>query len=1220
MSFSRSSIIKKAEALAEKSIAGVSDAIYATGSVVGKGGSKVTSFLTGSAEVVGGGIYNQCCNLVGAATSTLRVQEALESKGNVADIMDAEEQEDQKIRMSARDALDKVSGEGKTMIGMKTTKELDHFDVMLPLDLSSDTWKEAEAVTRITETMYPFENDRKRPSVKELDHVYKVALGVLLNPVNEDYQKELEPYVIQMFGKTKEEHNATRTTVALDQKPTVFKLNLKLDRGKDMVSRDANGKSDPYCLITVVKSEHVDMISSDKHDVVKINETKQLGLKIEKSHVIPMTLNPTWNQEFELPLRKDYKSDVILIEVWDSDETAVKLKDISFSNFGKFLRDFGDSDDFMGRAFLPLSAVGLTEQEKTLTVYSRNKKKTFGEVTIHVNLVGEKHTVDEDEVLKDHNLLTATVLDFESHMSGKYAIGWDVKITSLGYKLISLNACMNGITPLQQASILFPLLQLYDKHVNLSIIGYFGVVRTISLHQDQLPASPSGSRGKVEQAFGTYPEWVQTIFRCLENLDDTMIGVLRRHHGLFSFKTEEGIGYLALHIELIKEMYTIVPHVERLKDDRKSLKTTVQEACLRACMKWVETLIAEVTPLELDEKKIILCFVEVIDRIIQRLHNTIGQVQTIFQEIGIDYYAVFFAVVDQQVSAQVQNYTANFITTGGIPSYQLYLHLEDVMKLADHIPPKDRAQLHLKDYHDWFKGLVGDWIDVAARKCNDEIKRAVTSLDEVVTVTENVKFSQSALSAAACFKRIAAFWNNLHWPKVSEHYAFITRVVENVARAARFYIEESHQNLKKKGFHHSTGRKEFVATQELCISLNDIQYVREQLSEIPETLKFDKVISELSQVEGDQQAMIARKTLESLIKSADDDVKFLLNQVASSIGEQMSRDLTIHIKEIMETDHKVELVEAIDPLMQYLAKNLATFHASSLVSVLEIMLEEIWSVTIHCVAQVAKARIGQKNAKHLLDAVGELWSFFHAGGDGLPLNKMKSDEYKKTCETLDMQSSTDDDLIARHLKCLAKWSRSGDKSDGVLAFSVGYIQNKETLEITVIKGMNLPALDSNGYSDPFVDIVLMPERRFKIKSVKTDFKSKDLNPTYYKEFKIKVKENLLDMSGSVLTLTVYDHDYITRNEFAGIVTIDGAEIPRLPGGSFSIDDPNAPQRKTYELSLVPDTMTPALKELSERSHQYVNDFNLWYSKKSSVAGNVVSTVTGGFARVFSFKH
>ena len=61
-----------------------------------------------------------------------------------------------------------------------------------------------------------------------------------------------------------------------------------------------SGKSDPYCLITIVKSNHVDMISSAKHNVVKINETQRLGLKIEKSKVIPKTLNPIWNQQFEL--------------------------------------------------------------------------------------------------------------------------------------------------------------------------------------------------------------------------------------------------------------------------------------------------------------------------------------------------------------------------------------------------------------------------------------------------------------------------------------------------------------------------------------------------------------------------------------------------------------------------------------------------------------------------------------------------------------------------------------------------------------------------------------------------------------------------------------------------------------------------------------------------------------------------------------------------------
>ena len=118
----------------------------------------------------------------------------------------------------------------------------------------------------------------------------------------------------------------------------------------------------------------------------------------------------------------------------------------------------------------------------------------------------------------------------------------------------------------------------------------------------------------------------------------------------------------------------------------------------------------------------------------------------------------------------------------------------------------------------------------------------------------------------------------------------------------------------------------------------------------------------------------------------------------------------------------------------------------------------------------------------------------------------------------------------------------------------------------------------------------------------------------------KIKESLLDKPGSVLTLTVYNHNYVQRDAFAGIVSIDGTEIPRLPGGSSNIDDPNAPQRKTYELPLVVDTMTPALKELAERSHQYVNDFNLWYSRGSSVVENVTSSFTGGIARAFTIKH
>ena len=75
------------------------------------------------------------------------------------------------------------------------------------------------------------------------------------------------------------------------------------------------------------------------------------------------------------------------------------------------------------------------------------------------------------------------------------------------------------------------------------------------------------------------------------------------------------------------------------------------------------------------------------------------------------------------------------------------------------------------------------------------------------------------------------------------------------------------------------------------------------------------------------------------------------------------------------------------------------------------------------------------------------------------------------------------------------------------------------------------------------------------------------------------------MTGSVLTLSVYDRDTV-KDDFAGMVVVEGREIPRLPGGSSNIDDPKAPQRKTYELSLVPDTMTPKLEDLKKRNSKH----------------------------------
>lgn len=73
--------------------------------------------------------------------------------------------------------------------------------------------------------------------------------------------------------------------------------------------------------------------------------------------------------------------------------------------------------------------------------------------------------------------------------------------------------------------------------------------------------------------------------------------------------------------------------------------------------------------------------------------------------------------------------------------------------------------------------------------------------------------------------------------------------------------------------------------------MNDIEFVREELSKLPTALRFDAIISRLSEVEGDQQAVNARRTLTSMIEAANDNVVVCFNKVVTSIGERVRNHL-----------------------------------------------------------------------------------------------------------------------------------------------------------------------------------------------------------------------------------------------------------------------------------------------------------------------------------------
>ena len=77
----------------------------------------------------------------------------------------------------------------------------------------------------------------------------------------------------------------------------------------------------------------------------------------------------------------------------------------------------------------------------------------------------------------------------------------------------------------------------------------------------------------------------------------------------------------------------------------------------------------------------------------------------------------------------------------------------------------------------------------------------------------------------------------------------------------------------------------------------------------------------------------------------------------------------------------------------------------------------------------------------------------------------------------------------------------------------------------------------------------------------------------------------MDKEGTVLLLSVFDHDIVGANDFAGMCVVACKDIPHLSSPEESLIDPNAPQRKNLTLPLFHySKATPAYVELEARAH------------------------------------
>ena len=109
---------------------------------------------------------------------------------------------------------------------------------------------------------------------------------------------------------------------------------------------------------------------------------------------------------------------------------------------------------------------------------------------------------------------------------------------------------------------------------------------------------------------------------------------------------------------------------------------------------------------------------------------------------------------------------------------------------------------------------------------------------------------------------------------------------------------------------------------------------------------------------------------------------------------------------------------------------------------------------------------------------------------------------------------------------------------GSIYFNLSYDPIDLVLKLTIQKAVSLPAKDMSGTSDPFVKVLLLPDKKHKLE---TRVKRKMLNPIWNEVFTFEgfPEAKLLQRT---LYLQVLDYDRFSRNDAIGEVVLPLSDI------------------------------------------------------------------------------
>ncbi|XP_045155793.1 protein unc-13 homolog D isoform X2 [Echinops telfairi] len=997
-------------------------------------------------------------------------------------------------------------------------------------------------------------------SPEERALLYEEALYTILHRLGQPEPNhvmevsELLRYLQEAFQLSPQEHRQMLQQARELEKPMFF-LKATVKQAKGILGKDVSGLSDPYCLLGIDQGVGAPGGSPGvrRRQKAVVRDTIPED-QTHRTQTIAQTLNPVWEETFILEF-KDIATASFRLDMWDLDtveSVRQKLGELAdlhgLRRILKEVRKDKGQDDFLGNLVLRLQDLRCREDRWYPLEPCTETYPDRGQCHLQFQFIHKRRATRASRSQPSYRVHLHLLQQLVSHEVTKHQAGstsWDGSLSPQAATILFLHAMQKDLSDFHQSMAQWLAYSRLYQSLEFPSSCLLHPITSIEYQWIQ-------GRLKEEQL-----EELAASFRSLLAYG---LSLIRRFRSVFPLSVADSLGRLQSLLRVLVQMCKMKAFGE-LCVDSAPLPHLVTEALRTGTVEWFHLKQQHHQPMGLLEAgKALLSLVQDVTGDLHQCQRTWNKI--FHNTLKVDLFSTAFLELQWLVAKRVQDHT---VTVGsqvspemGESLFQIYISLKEFCQLGPNPSERDGA-LALDGFHRWFRPAIPSWLQKTYSVALARVQRAV-QMDQLVPLGELTKHSTSAVDLSTCFAQISHTARQLDWPDPEEAFMITVKFVEDTCRLALVYCSLIKARARELS---AVQKDQGQAANMLCVVVNDMEQLRLVIDRLPAQLGWEALEQRVSAVLAQEQL---QHTLHAQLQGALAGLGHEIRTGVRTLAKQLEVGIAKHIQKLLAVKESVLLEDAVVPLMKFLEAELCYMNTNLVWENFSSLLTLLWTHTLTVLAEAATSqRTSPLASSRLKAALQNLEIIFHAEGCGLPPEARHTATFEALQKDLELQAASSRQLIRLYFcRRLEQQAETTSEELGVVTVKASYRSSEQKLHVELLSASSLLPLDSNGSSDPFVQLTLEPRHVFpELAPRETQKHKKDLHPLFDETFEFLVPAEPCQEEGACLLLTVLDHDTLGADDLEGEAFLPLHSVRGLPGAEEPGEVPQTRLPLTY---------------------------------------------------------